>query len=1476
MDNSLSMTRLKRKASDSWPSIDSSEARRSRLPRSSESLAPEGLPILCLSEDSPATWGYGSCGQDGALRLFSVEKLLNTSSSPSIDLYEWRDLHSWPRGGTYVATGPRCPPGMPCYAAISHVWEATAAVQRRSMAAKRPLMIDTGHDEPHEVSWLGLVQAATAARNLKCEYLWLDLMCLNQRSTMDKEMQIKNMHKIYCNASAVIVMFGGIAAAQPLDELSTWINRAWTLQEATSCHEMWGLVEWKYSGSFSSWKNPIKIMKLEGDVGILELGTLVQVEPGQRLGKGYLAPGGKRMFWRGEKEIEIDLPVNCLGSELSAISTLESAMNSRRRGFWNDDVREGNVGSIEWGSSGEEEGAENDGGDWLSGEDDGDNDDPWEDISDDEITLEEDDGNAGGRGDAVGVEDCGSHRGGGNHREEGSDDYNSVNSGTDLNISEESTVRVLHGAAWRSMWLRTSTKPQDMVFSTMHLLGVTIEVDYQRSLEELVFDLVDKTSTIPAWLTIGYDIPVNPKSGLIPVLPTFTPNSVPTYIVDGKPQSAADVVCEDYWCYKFDLAFLSSSIADGHLICVRAMDVKFASMPQKSADNGLFLESEVHLSSTDYDLVASCRFRGRIGKVVVIVGKRMVRHDYTRWEPGREPLVFFLNRNENGTWQKFGAGILYLPDLARIERRHLRVGGSPGAEFKECDCGKESRRKASRANPPPSPENLIELLKEACWSHDEKTVRRLLDMGVDVNARLEGQASILEAACTSGNGRIVELLLENGADPNFQREKVGGPLQSACLGKNYHIVRMLLEAGADVEARNGWQGTALQAAALCDHVEIARLLIQHGADVNAPGGQYGNPLTAAASRGSKRAVQLLVDEGAEVNAPGREGDNHIRVITAREDSEETTLERELSPDFTERNWTGLQAAACSGHYDIVQILIKNGADVNAQIGPLGTALQVACGEGHGDIVQLLIENGADVNAQAGFYGTALQAAAMAAHMSIIQQLLEKGADVSAPGGFHGSALLAACASRGNGMNAESILLLLIKKGANVNSQGGPFGNALQAASRAGNTRIVRALLENGADVNAQGGKFGNALQAAAHANHGEIVRLLIEKGASANVDDKYCAALQKALERSYKEVVRQLIRKGANVNKSGGHYGNVLQAASYGDFAMAIKLLSRKRDDRYLLDVSTEEHEQVVQFLIENGAKVNARGGCYDNALQAASCNGNIRVVKLLIEKGAKVNARGGYYGNALQAASHCGHEPVIRLLLANGAQVNAQGGFYGNALLAAAFHSTRVVELLVQNGADILGDDMQGRNLLHIAAVLGNCDVMRRWIDHGIDMTRRDRQGRTVLHHAASSGSVEAVKLVLAIPVDVNAVDRDGWTALHWASKRGANPVVKLLLDAGAEKATESLQGWMAHRVAIFHKHLSTALLLAGPSIPATAPSDSCLMPQAPRADPLSLAAPITIDAKDDQREPAVGFRHVGVSCDGCQLVSLTELFEH
>ncbi|KAH8801328.1 ankyrin repeat-containing domain protein [Flagelloscypha sp. PMI_526] len=86
----------------------------------------------------------------------------------------------------------------------------------------------------------------------------------------------------------------------------------------------------------------------------------------------------------------------------------------------------------------------------------------------------------------------------------------------------------------------------------------------------------------------------------------------------------------------------------------------------------------------------------------------------------------------------------------------------------------------------------------------------------------------------------------------------------------------------------------------------------------------------------------------------------------------------------------------------------------------------------------------------------------------------------------------------------------------------------------------------------------------------------------------------------------------------------------------------------YLLHVAAYHgNEELVRLLIENGrVDLNAVGGDYATALQAAAARGHASIVDQLLNANADPNIIGGDYGSALCAACANGHEPVVRRFL--------------------------------------------------------------------------------------------------------------------------------------------------------------------------------------------------------------------------------------
>jgi uncharacterized protein len=83
-----------------------------------------------------------------------------------------------------------------------------------------------------------------------------------------------------------------------------------------------------------------------------------------------------------------------------------------------------------------------------------------------------------------------------------------------------------------------------------------------------------------------------------------------------------------------------------------------------------------------------------------------------------------------------------------------------------------------------------------------------------------------------------------------------------------------------------------------------------------------------------------------------------------------------------------------------------------------------------------------------------------------------------------------------------------------------------------------------------------------------------------------------------------------------------------------------------LMHASALGHIDIVKFLIEKGADINAKNSWAGwNALIYSSMNGKTETVKYLIEKGADVNTKDNEGKTALMYASARGHMETVSIL---------------------------------------------------------------------------------------------------------------------------------------------------------------------------------------------------------------------------------------
>jgi ankyrin repeat protein len=237
--------------------------------------------------------------------------------------------------------------------------------------------------------------------------------------------------------------------------------------------------------------------------------------------------------------------------------------------------------------------------------------------------------------------------------------------------------------------------------------------------------------------------------------------------------------------------------------------------------------------------------------------------------------------------------------------------------------------------------------------------------------------------------------------------------------------------------------------------------------------------------------------------------------------------------------------------------------------------------------------------------------------------------------------------------------------------------------------------------------------------------------------------------------------------------------------------------------------EELVAMLLGQSADDNAQDG---QSLQAASSFGHEQIVRLLLAHGADINAYHKKYGNALQAACLGGHENLVNLLIKMGANVNAPGVFFNvrrsrsiplyielTALNSAVSGYLDIVELLLNNGADLTHVSPSGWTPLHLASYDGHVEIVKLLLSRGANPATTDSvHGHTPLMAAARKGHFDVAKTLLeAQGVDVNAVCNKGKTALMWAAATRHHRLLKLLVQHGAHAEHKDDQGGTAMSVA-------------------------------------------------------------------------------
>ena len=457
-------------------------------------------------------------------------------------------------------------------------------------------------------------------------------------------------------------------------------------------------------------------------------------------------------------------------------------------------------------------------------------------------------------------------------------------------------------------------------------------------------------------------------------------------------------------------------------------------------------------------------------------------------------------------------------------------------------------------------------------------------------------------------------------------------------------------------------------------------------------------------------------------------------------------------------------------------------------------ITVAAGDGSVQMVELLLKQGADVNVQNDTWNTsnmrltALEAAIWSGNTNLCKLLLEVGANPDLQSGPGESALHYAFS-----YHRTEMLAWLLDYGADPFLLKGGYGRAtpFELAITQGDGKLVpRMLGQEGAGPAALKPARPLPWKRTPAENRVAAAKIISEHGT---------ALLSAAAQRGELEAVEALLKAGVSARTNVPGELPVLQAFAISE-ASAVK--SRPS--------AIAQWQQTSNMLKSFGPNANPeftasmRSQEAEQAARVASFAPEhlMRIRGLLIKNGADYDA--------FAATGLADTNRAVQLLAADKNVVQARDRDGQTPLHWAVLNDQLpLTSFWLQAGASPAATNFAGQTPLHIAATKGLTEQVRLLLAANAPTDIRDTNGWTQLDAAIQAKQSDSIHLLMAKAPAAAHPERGLSTSLHEAAASGNVGALAGLLDTETNLEARNELALTPLQVAVLHGHLAAAALL-------------------------------------------------------------------